>query len=131
MLAGREFIALAISEPQAGSDVAGLTCRAERDGNTGDWIITGNKKWITNGMYADWMVLAARTGAERHAGLSFFLIHKDTPNFTTRKINIRESQVSGTAYLDFYKSRVAADSIIGKENDGFKMIMFNFNHERW
>ena len=81
--------------------------------------------------YADWFVLAARTGGERHSGLSFLLVSKDAPNFSTRKINIRESGISGTALLNYQKSEVPASSLLGEEGKGFQMIMHNFNHERW
>eukprot|EP01013_Petalomonas_cantuscygni_P004266 TRINITY_DN14597_c0_g1_i1.p1 TRINITY_DN14597_c0_g1~~TRINITY_DN14597_c0_g1_i1.p1 ORF type:complete len:545 (+),score=124.06 TRINITY_DN14597_c0_g1_i1:54-1637(+) len=131
VLAGEEFVALAISEPYAGSDVAGLQCRAV---DRGDYYeVTGQKKWITNGTYAKWFVTAVRTGPEGsgQGGLSFLLVDRDTPGFTIRKVNIRNSDLSGTAYLMFDGARVPKDRLIGKENNGFKMIMYNFNHERW
>jgi len=62
--------------------------------------------------------------------LSFLLIERDTPGLTVRKIDIRDSQLSGTAYLDFDECRVPASNLIGKENRGFKLVMYNFNHER-
>ena len=72
VLMGRKFIALAISEPQAGSDVAGLTCSARRDGD--EFVVNGNKKWITNGTYADYHVVLAETGGR--GKLTFLVVDK-------------------------------------------------------
>jgi alkylation response protein AidB-like acyl-CoA dehydrogenase len=79
-------------------------------------------------MYADYFVTAVVTGGL--GMLSFLLIERDTPGLTVRKVDIRESDVSGTAYLDFDECRVPVANLIGKENRGFKLIMYNFNHER-
>ena len=124
---GRKLISLAISEPHIGSDVRGMMTTAVRDGK--DYVINGNKKWITNGTYADFHVTAVRTGAAGE--LSLLLVSSDTPGFSRRKLNIRGSDVSGTAYLDFDNCRVPKDRLIGQEGKGFKMIMYNFNHERF
>jgi alkylation response protein AidB-like acyl-CoA dehydrogenase len=130
VFSGKKYIALAISEPNAGSDVAGLACTAVRDGDF--YVVNGVKKWITNGTYADFFVLAVKSKPEGgHKGLSFLLVERDTPGFSTRKINIRDSDISGTAYLEFVNARVPAKNLIGKEHDGFKYIMHNFNHERF
>ncbi len=127
VLAGRKYIALAISEPQAGSDVAGLTCHAVRNGD--HYVVNGNKKWITNGTYADFFSTAVLTG--KRGELSFLLVERDTPGFDVRKINIRDSAISGTAYLDFDEAKVPVSNLIGVENKGFKLVMYNFNHERF
>lgn len=131
VLMGRKFIALAISEPNAGSDVAGLMTTAKKEGD--NYILNFNKKWITNGTYSDYFVVAVRTGkpgGRGHKDLSLLIVDRDTPGFTTRKIGIRGSDVSGTAYLDFNNSPVPVSNLIGKEGDGFKLTTFNFNHER-
>jgi len=129
VLLGKKYIALAISEPQAGSDVAGLSTTATREGDV--YVVNGNKKWITNGTYADYFVTAVRTGGKGHGGISFLLIEADLPGFDVRKLNVRASAISGTAYLTFNNCRVSANNLMGKENKGFKLIMFNFNHERF
>jgi alkylation response protein AidB-like acyl-CoA dehydrogenase/predicted heme/steroid binding protein len=130
VFSGRQYIALAISEPNAGSDVAGLACTAVRDGD--DYVVNGVKKWITNGTYAEYFVTAVRTKPEGgHRGLSFLLVERKMPGFNVRKVNIRDSDISGTAYLEFVNVRVPAANLIGRENDGFKYIMHNFNHERF
>jgi alkylation response protein AidB-like acyl-CoA dehydrogenase len=127
VLLGNKFISLAISEPQIGSDVAGMITTAERKGDL--YIVNGNKKWITNGTYAHYHVTAVKTGNKGQ--LSFLLIEDDFPGFSKRKIQIRNSDVSGTAYLDFDNCPVPVSNLIGKENEGFKLVMYNFNHERF
>lgn len=129
VLLGKKYISLAISEPQAGSDVAGLVTTATREGEY--YIVNGNKKWITNGTYADYFVTAVRTGSKGHGGLSFLVIEADLPGFSVRKLNVRGSAISGTAYLSFNNCKVSTRNLIGTENKGFKLIMFNFNHERF
>ncbi len=127
---GNEFIALAISEPQAGSDVAAIAATAVRQGD--HYVVNGCKKWITNGTYAKYFVVAVRTTpAGGHKGLSFLLLERGMEGFSTRKINIRDSAISGTAFLEFENVKVPASNLIGKENQGFKYIMHNFNHERF
>eukprot|EP00004_Rigifila_ramosa_P008073 TRINITY_DN1923_c0_g1_i1.p1 TRINITY_DN1923_c0_g1~~TRINITY_DN1923_c0_g1_i1.p1 ORF type:complete len:346 (-),score=85.38 TRINITY_DN1923_c0_g1_i1:55-1092(-) len=104
VLMGRKYIALAVSEPNAGSDVAGLALEARLEGD--HYVLNGNKKFITNGTYAEFFVAAARTGKAGHGGLSFILVERGTPGFETRKIKIRGSEIGGTSYLDFDNARV-------------------------
>jgi len=80
-------------------------------------------------MYAHYHVTAVRTG--NSGELSFFVVDSETPGFKVRKIDIRDSDISGTAYLDFYNCKVHKNNLIGKKNQGFKLVMFNFNHERF
>jgi len=131
VLMGEKFIALAISEPHIGSDVRGMITSAKFEGEGAGkrLVINGNKKWITNGMYADYHVTAVRTGGRGE--LSLVLVPSTAEGFSRRKVAIRGSDISGTAYLDFDNVRVPTSNIIGKVGDGFKMIMFNFNHERF
>jgi len=91
------------------------------------------KKWITNGTYADYFVTAVVTGGpgSGQKGISFFIVEKETSGFSTRKLRIRDSDISGTAYLDFDNVKLPVNNIIGQENKGWKLIMFNFNHERF
>eukprot|EP00050_Salpingoeca_kvevrii_P002050 m.186207 g.186207 ORF g.186207 m.186207 type:complete len:520 (+) comp10525_c0_seq6:1514-3073(+) len=129
VLDGTKFIALAVSEPQAGSDVAGLLTTAVRDGDS--YVLNGNKKWITNGTYADYFVTAVLTGEPGQSGMSFLLVDKTAPGLTVRPVPVRGATLSGTAYLDFDNCRVPVSNLIGKENQGFKLVMYNFNHERF
>jgi len=129
VLLGKKIIALAISEPQAGSDVAGMVSTAVKQGS--NYVVNGNKKWITNGTYADYFSTAVVTGKPGQSGMSFLLVERDMEGFSTRKLPVRDSDVSGTAYLDFNNVLVPTRNLIGQENKGFKLVMYNFNHERF
>lgn len=128
VLAGEKIAALAITEPSGGSDVARLRCKARRDG--GDWIIDGEKTFITSGLRADWITLAARTGSPGAAGISLIAVPGDTPGLTRTPLAKMGWWCSDTAQLHFDACRVPADHLIGAENAGFRMIMENFNGER-
>jgi alkylation response protein AidB-like acyl-CoA dehydrogenase len=119
VLLGRKFIALAISEPGAGSDVMHVNLEARRSGDedTGTYTVNGSKKWITNGLYADFFVCLARTGDANN--LSLLLVERGMPGFSTRKIDIRGASISGTALLRFDNTPVPAANRIGGEGAGF------------
>lgn len=129
--AGEAITAVAISEPDAGSDVAGIRTRARRDGN--DWVIDGNKMFITNGVHADLCFLAARTDpqAKGSRGISMFIVEKDTPGFRVgRALKKQGWNSSDTAELIFDGCRVPAENLLGEENHGFYSVMKNFQIER-
>ena len=128
-LRGEKIICLAISEPQAGSDVAGIVTKAVDDGQ-GNYIVNGQKKWITNGSFSDYFVTAVRTGKAGAAGLSLLLIER-SEGVTTAKIKTSYSPAAGTATVYFDNVKVPKTNLLGPENGGFKCIMANFNHERW
>lgn len=130
IFSGEETAVLAISEAFAGSDVAALRCRAELDASGENYIVTGTKKWITGGMYADWFVTAVRTGKPGASGISMLLIPRSDAVKTT-VIKTKYSSAAGTAYISFEGAVVPKKYLIGKENKGFGIIMSNFNHERW
>jgi acyl-CoA dehydrogenase len=128
-LAGRKISALAVSEPDAGSDVAAIRTRAVRDGD--HYMVNGTKTFITSGARADFVTTAVRTGAEGHRGLSLLVIEKGTPGFTVGK---RLAKVgwwcSDTAELAFTDVRVPAVNLVGSEGTGFRQIVQNFVSER-
>ena len=128
VLAGDKIAALAITEPSGGSDVARLRCTARRDGE--HWVIDGDKTFITSGMRADWITLAARTGNKGAAGISLIAVPGDTPGLTRTPLAKMGWWCSDTAQLHFENCRVPVDQLIGEENGGFRMIMENFNGER-
>ena len=128
VLAGEKIAALAITEPGAGSDVARLSTRALLDG--GQWVIDGEKVFITSGVRADWITLAVRTGAPGAAGISLIAVPGDTPGLSRTPLKKMGWWCSDTAALHFSGCRVAADNLIGEENTGFRTIMNNFNGER-
>ncbi|KAJ3300000.1 hypothetical protein HDU76_006182, partial [Blyttiomyces sp. JEL0837] len=129
-ISGKKTICLAITEPYAGSDVAGLqaTATVTPDGN--HYIINGEKKWITNGAWADFFVVAARTGGKGMSGLTMFLVERKMEGVSTRKIHTQGGTGSGTSFVILENVKVPKEHVIGKLGDGFKAIMFNFNHER-
>lgn len=129
IFSGEETCVLAISEAYAGSDVAALRCRAEVDAK-GDYVVSGHKKWITGGMYADWFVTAVRTGGKGAKGISMMLLPRSDAIETT-VIKSKYSSAAGTAYVTYENATVPKNHIFMKEGGGFQIIMSNFNHERW
>lgn len=127
-LAGDKFIALAITEPSAGSDVANLKTNAKDMGD--HYLLNGEKKWITQGAYADYYTVAARTGKDGMGGVSLLLVERTMPGVNARYMDVQGMWGSGTSYITFEDVKVPKSHIIGKVNQGFKYIMHNFNHER-
>ncbi len=129
VIAGEKVCALAITEPGAGSDVAAIRTRAERDGDC--YVVNGSKTFITSGCRADFITAAVRTGGGSHGGISLLIIERNTPGFTvSRKLHKTGWWASDTAELAFDDCRVPVDNIIGDENAGFIAIMMNFVTER-
>ncbi len=129
-LDGEKRICLAITDPDAGSDVAGLTCTAKLSPCGQFYIVNGTKKWITNGTFCDYFVTAVRTGGKGIPGISLLLIER-SEGVSTKLIKTSYSPAAGTAYITFENVKVPVENLIGKENRGFEIIMSNFNHERW
>jgi len=125
---GEERICLAVSEPWAGSDVANIRTTAVKSDCGQFYVVNGIKKWITGGMPAKYFTTAVRTGPRK---LSFLLIDRDFGGVLTKKIKTKYSGSSGTALVIYEDVKVPISHLIGKQDDGFKMIMHNFNHERW
>lgn len=126
---GEKIAALGVSEPGGGSDVANLKTTAVRKGD--DYVINGQKLWITNGTRADFITLAVRTGEPGFGGVSLLVFPTDTKGFSTgspiKKIGNKSSD---TAELYFDDCRVPARYLLGEENQGFFHIMTNFQGER-
>ncbi|KKA26996.1 hypothetical protein TD95_000543 [Thielaviopsis punctulata] len=129
ILAGDKRICLAITEPDAGSDVANLTCSAKLSEDGKHYIVNGEKKWITNGIWCDYFTTAVRTGGPGMEGVSLLLIERG-PGVSTRRMDCQGVWSSGTTYITFEDVKVPVENLIGKENKGFRVIMTNFNHER-
>jgi acyl-CoA dehydrogenase len=128
VLAGDKISALAITEPEGGSDVAALRTRARREGD--HYVVTGSKTFITSGMRADFITTAVRTGGDGMEGISLLLIEGDTPGLSRTPLQKMGWWCSDTATLHFDACRVPAANLIGAENQGFVPIMMNFNNER-
>jgi acyl-CoA dehydrogenase len=128
-LAGEKVGALAVTEPDAGSDVAAITTRAVRDGDA--FTVNGSKTYITSGWRADFTTSAVRTGGPGHSGISLLVIEAGTPGFTvTRRLEKMGWHCSDTAELSFVDVRVPATNLVGAENSGFAQIMRQFQVER-
>ncbi|HEY7147712.1 MAG TPA: acyl-CoA dehydrogenase family protein [Streptosporangiaceae bacterium] len=129
-LRGEMVAAIAVSEPEAGSDVAAIRTRAVRDGD--DWVINGSKLYITNGTQADWLCLLARTSGEGgYRGMSQILFPTATPGFAvSRKLSKLGNNCSDTAELSFSDARVPVSHTIGDPGRGFQQQMQQFQNER-
>lgn len=131
VIAGEKICAVAVTEPGAGSDVAGLKTRATPDGK--DWILNGTKMFITNGVHADLYFVAARTNpdAKGSRGVTMFIVEKGMEGFSVgRALDKQGWRSSDTAELIFDNVRIPAENILGGVNEGFYAIMKNFQNER-
>lgn len=132
VVSGEVLTAVAVTEPDAGSDVAGMKTRATRKGNDA-WQLNGSKMFITNGARADLYIVAAKTDmdAKGSRGVSMFLVEAGTPGFTVaKKLDKHGWRCSDTAELVFEDCEIPAENILGTENRGFYQIMDNFQNER-
>jgi alkylation response protein AidB-like acyl-CoA dehydrogenase len=120
ILAGDKRICLAITEPDGGSDVASLGCEAKLTEDGKHYIVNGEKKWITNGIWADYFTTAVRTGKPGMNGLSVLLIEREAGGVSTRRMDCQGVLSSGTTYVTFEDVKVPVENLIGKENQGFK-----------
>ncbi|NQU35970.1 MAG: acyl-CoA dehydrogenase family protein [Actinobacteria bacterium] len=127
---GEMVTSVAVSEPDAGSDVAGIKTRAVRDGD--DWVINGTKMWITSGTQADWICLLARTSDEGgYMGMSQIIVPTDTPGFSVgRAIKKMGNHSSDTGELVFDNVRVPVANTVGEIGRGFQQQMSQFQDER-
>lgn len=126
---GDEITGLAATEPSGGSDLAGMTTTARREGD--EYVIDGEKYWTSNGVVADWIVVYAQTGEQRHDGYSLFVVPTDTPGYEaepiTGKMGLRASQ---QARLTLDGVRVPAANRLGPEGEGFYRLASFFNYGR-
>jgi citronellyl-CoA dehydrogenase len=129
-LKGEKIAALGVSEPDAGSDVAGIKTWAKKDGD--DYIINGAKTYITNGTRADFITLLVKTNPDAGAhGCSFFLVPTKTKGYSVaKKLKKVGNHASDTAELAFEDMRVNKRYLLGEENQGFMYLMQNFQTER-
>jgi citronellyl-CoA dehydrogenase len=128
-IAGEKIAALGVTEPGAGSDVANLSTTARRVGD--EYVIRGQKTFITNGTRADFITLAVRTGEPGFGGISFLVVPTDRPGFSvSRKLEKIGNLASDTAELFFDEVKVPVRFRLGEENEGFYHIMQNFQGER-
>ena len=131
IIAGETITAVAITEPDAGSDVKSMRTTARR--TEGGYLLNGTKLYITNGVHADLYCVAARTGGQDQPSKSvtMFLLEKGTPGFlVARQLDKHGWRSSDTAELHFENCRIPAENRLGEEGSGFRAIMRNFQNER-
>eukprot|EP00927_Polykrikos_kofoidii_P034216 TRINITY_DN29051_c0_g1_i1.p1 TRINITY_DN29051_c0_g1~~TRINITY_DN29051_c0_g1_i1.p1 ORF type:complete len:416 (-),score=78.02 TRINITY_DN29051_c0_g1_i1:121-1368(-) len=129
IICGHKTCSLAITEPGGGSDVAAMQTTATRDGD--NYVINGVKAFISGGMNADYFTVGARTGPGGLAGISLFMVHRDSPGLTTTRMKTQGWHCSTTTTVAFDGVRVPTKNLLGAENAGFLPIMLNFNSERY
>jgi len=128
VIAGKTITAVGITEPGAGSDVAGMRMTAKREGD--EWALNGTKMFITNGVHANLYFIAAKTGTARH-DVSMFIVEKGTPGFTVGRALKKTGWLSSdTAELVFDNVRIPAGNLLGEQGKGFYSVMKNFQTER-
>lgn len=131
IIAGEKIVAVAVTEPDAGSDVKGIRTTARREGDS--YVLNGAKVFITNGVHADLYCVAAKTdlSAKPSQSVSIFLVEKGTPGFrVSRALDKHGWRSSDTAELSFMDCRIPAENLLGQEGRGFYAIMSNFQNER-
>ncbi|RSL99259.1 Acyl-CoA dehydrogenase apdG [Fusarium ambrosium] len=131
LIRGQKRICIAITEPDAGSDVANLNTTAVKSDCGRFYIVNGEKKWITNGVWSHYATMAVRTGGPGAKGLSLLVVPLlEQQGVTMRRMKTTGGTASGTTYIDLEDVKVPVRNLIGKEGEGMKMITRNFNHER-
>lgn len=129
VLSGETLLSIAVTEPDAGSDVAGIRTRATKDGD--GWRINGTKTFITNSVYGDLSIVAARTDRDVKYGISMFLVPNDTEGFTvSKKLDKHGWRCSDTGELALDDVWVPDDQLLGTPHRGFYETMRNFQNER-
>ena len=131
-VSGEIITAIAMTEPGTGSDLAGITTTAIKEGN--HYIINGQKTFITNGIHADLIIVACKTNLEGnppHKGVSLLLVEKDTPGFSRgKKLKKVGMHAQDTAELIFEDVKVPVENLLGMEGEGFKYLMSKLQQER-
>ena len=126
---GKMIGCLCITEPFGGSDVAGMRTTGIKDGD--NYVINGSKTFITNGVYSDYLIVAAKTNPDdKHKGMSIFLIDRDTPGVSSTKLNKLGWRASDTGEIAFDNVVIPKENLMGEEGKGFPYIMQHFALER-
>jgi len=126
VLSGQKKICLAVTEAFAGSDVGGIRTTVKLSDDGSHYLVSGTKKWITNGVFCDYFVVACKS----EKGYTVLLVERDE-NVETKPIKTSYSAAAGTTYIEFNNVKVPKNHLMGPEHQGFQVVMSNFNHERW
>jgi alkylation response protein AidB-like acyl-CoA dehydrogenase len=128
-ISGDKVGCLCITEPFAGSDVAGMRTTAVLDGD--EWVINGSKTFITNGVYSDYLVVSAKTNPDAKAkGISIFLVDRNVPGLSSSKLDKLGWRASDTGEISFDSVRIPKENLMGEENSGFAYLMQHLATER-
>ena len=128
-ISGEKIGCLCVTEPFGGSDVAGMKTTAVKDGDS--YTINGSKTFITNGVYSDYLIVAAKTDpSSKHAGMSIFIIDRETPGISATKLDKLGWKASDTGEIAFDNVKVPLENLMGEEGKGFPYIMQHFALER-
>jgi len=131
LLTGKKRTCIAITEPGAGSDVANIATTAAKTPDGKHYIVNGTKKWITNGIWAEYSSMAVRTGGPGPTGLSMLVVPlKGYPGVSMRRLKVGGQASAGTTFIELDDVKVPVENLIGEEGMGMKYVMTNFNHER-
>ncbi|PWN34644.1 acyl-CoA dehydrogenase NM domain-like protein [Meira miltonrushii] len=132
LLRGKKRVCLGVTEPQAGSDVAQLKTTAKLSQDGSHFIVNGQKKWITNGIYADYVTAVVRTGEDDSGagGISVLVIPLTLPGVERKKLYNSGVNASGSTLILFDDVKVPSHYLLGKQDQGFRIVMSNFNGER-
>ncbi|UZJ57523.1 hypothetical protein CBS101457_006843 [Exobasidium rhododendri] len=132
VLCGKKRMCLGVTEPQAGSDVAQLKTTAKLSSDGSYFIVNGQKKWITNGVYAHYVTAVVRTGEDDTGagGISVLIIPLDLPGVERRLLKNSGVNASGSTLFTFDDVKVPVHYLLGKVDEGFRIVMSNFNGER-
>ncbi|KAL5360468.1 acyl-CoA dehydrogenase/oxidase [Aspergillus floccosus] len=130
LLRGQQRHCLCVTEPAIGSDVAGLTTTARKSADGKSYVLNGEKKWVTQGRWADHGLIAARTGPAGAKGISVFIVPLNSKGISRRKMENSGVSSSGSTFMELDDVVVPAENLLGKENHGFEIIMSTFAHER-
>ena len=126
-----QITGLAVSEPETGSDLAGMTTRADRDGD--EWVLNGEKYWVGNAVEAEWLTLYARTGNsdDRYSNYSMFIVPTDAPGYDAEHIPEKMGfRASKQGHIELDDCRIPEENLVGNEGTGFYMLADFFNHGR-
>jgi acyl-CoA dehydrogenase len=127
-----QITGLAVSEPETGSDLAGMTTSAEKQGD--EWVLNGEKYWVGNGVEADWVTLYAKTGDDpdnRYGNYSMFIVPTDAPGYEAEHIPEKMGmRASKQAHIVLDDCHIPAENLLGEEGAGFYMLAEFFNHGR-
>ncbi len=127
-----QITGLAVSEPQTGSDLAGMTTSAEKDGD--EWVLNGEKYWVGNAVEADWLTVYAKTGDDpnnRYGNFSMFIVPTDTDGYDAEHIPEKMGfRASKQGHIVFDDCRIPEENLVGVEGAGFYMLAEFFNHGR-